>query len=113
MAPPLGVTPNLVVGFYGLFLVIWTLPTSLLVGLAVGFALRLTVRRYGGRVLSSWRTRLLVSLSYGLLLSGGFYLIFSHLWTNGVGFVALGVAFGAGVAMALFLTSSRAVVHSA
>jgi hypothetical protein len=95
---PVGWTPPLVVGFYVVFLVIWTLPASALLGLILGLLLRLTFWRLGSRALSTWRTRLVVSTGYGLLAGAGFFLIFTRLWVAEVNLLAAvaGVCLGFG-----------------
>ena len=46
---PVGWTPPLLVGFYLVFFLFWTLPVSALLGMILGALLRLTVRRLGPR----------------------------------------------------------------
>ncbi|WP_157694666.1 MULTISPECIES: hypothetical protein [unclassified Leifsonia] len=114
MAPPLGWTPPLVAGFYLLFLFIWTIPTSMLLGLALGLGLRWAVDWSERRAPAWWRSGIALSIAYGLLAAGGFALIFSRAWTNGVGLFAAGAGFCVGVAMVLVLRKTldtRAAHH--
>lgn len=99
---PVGWTPPLSVGFYVLFLVVWTLPACIVLGLVLGLLLRFAVRHLGSRPFLSRRNRILLVAGYGLLAGAGFFLIFVRLWADeasvfaavagfcfGIGFVVL------------------------
>jgi len=114
MVPALGWTPPLVAGFYLLFLFVWTIPASMLLGLVLGLGLSRAIDWSARRAPAWWRSGIALSLAYGLLVAGGLALIFSRSWTNGVALFAAGAGFCAGVAMVLVLRKvldTRAANH--
>lgn len=102
---PVGWTPPSATGFYVAFLVIWTLPTSALLGVLLGLLLRLAIRRLGSRAFSPVRNRLMVAACYALLAGAGFSLIFARLWASEVAILAAVAGLCCGGAFVLLISA--------
>jgi len=102
---PVGWTPPLIVGFYMVFWLLWTLPMSAVLGAVLGLLLLLTLRRLGAGTFASRRNRLAVAAGFGVLAGVGMFLIYSRLWAMGV--CLLGGLAGLVVGMVVILLVGR------
>ncbi|RDV44268.1 hypothetical protein DOE76_12840 [Leifsonia sp. ku-ls] len=100
---PVGWTPPLVVGFYLVFSIGWTLPMSALLGLVLGLLLGFALQRFRPRGLSPRTTRMVVAVVFGVLAAAGTFVIFSRLWPSGVALFGALLALVCGVALVALL----------